>query len=848
MFLVKKHINFTTTQFLAGLLVILSLSACMIQEPKITEGQTTSLSQMAVRMAFKDYPLSGNADSVWAVQPLVELFDKNGELVTTGADAWAPITLSLYSGSGELTGQTMVYAVRGRAQFVGLKINLTGNKTLKAEKADLSSYGGAEALNVVGDSFTISSSSANKLNFSGSASVQPGTCNPFQLLVQDSGGNTVTVSSNQGVVFTYTGNARVYSDSACSSGVTNATIPSGASGLTIYLKTEGHESLKLFATSFSGALNSASLDIKSVTLPITDFFISPTFSTKCFLYSSGSAFCTDTNFVSFSNKKIQKMSLGYDFKCALLDDGSVWCWGDGSSGKLGNGAGVSSATPVQVSNLGGTATDIISGNHYSCALVNISGSGTVKCWGYNISRQIGDMTTTTRNSATQVSLGLTGSQSVVSISKSVGNIEKSFAVLNDGTVKVWGGGSTTAFNPANLTGVSTAIGLTAYLAGSYYLYCIVNTDKTSSCWGSSNSYGQIGSGNLTTVTSPTSVIGLSDIKTIASSLYNSCAIKNSGELFCWGLKDNSSYMINEYGYASSTSKNQVVSTPELISWLPKFSTLKSYFYFDSSTSKTNNYFCGVTVSAGTFLCFRWNTGSDLPEIISENKSKPYQVLVAESNSKKIISGACQKITLKLYNNGVAAGLGYNLPIDLAITNGFGNFYLDSDCNQSVTQATLISGQTYVDVYLKTDNPSGDPKYSYVSLSTNDSSTGTIGLVIQTNGLPFDLGDTPEVIHTSGICFPYTLQLVDSMGNYTKGTTSSTTINFSISDASAAKIYSDSNCATEINSASIPAGAYSGLVYGKIIASCGGATVTATAPSITTSIPKTFGFYENCGCD
>lgn len=840
----NKQINLTTIVLFLSTFTWFGLLGCMIQEPKITEGQTTSLSQTAVRIEFKDYPLNGNADSVWAVQPLVELYDKNGDLVTTGADAWAPITVSLYSGSGELTGQATVYAIRGRAQFVGLKINASGNKVLKATKNDLSSYGGAEQLDVVGETFAISSASANKLNFSGSTSVQPGVCNAYQLLVQDSGGNTVTLSSDQGIVFTNSGNAAIYSDSTCSTSITSANILSGTSSLSVYLKTDGHESLKLFATTFTGALNSASLEIKSVILPITDFFISPTFSTKCFLYSNGAASCTDANFVSFGSKKIQKMSLGYDFRCALLDDGSVWCWGDGSSGKLGNGASVSSATPVQVSNLGGAATDIISGNTHTCALVNISGSGTVKCWGYNISRQLGDNTTTTRNSATQVALGLGGSQSVVSISKSIGTTEKNFAVLSDGTAKVWGGGA----NPANLAGVSTATSLTAYHSGTSYLYCIVNIDKTSSCWGSSNSYGQLGSGNLTTYTTPTSVIGLSDVKTIASNFYNSCAIKDTGELYCWGLRDNSDYMVNEYGYSSSTAKSKAITTPELITWLPKFSILKSNYYLDPNTSKTSNYYCGVTTDTNTFLCLKWNIGSNLPEIVSENKSKTYQVLVAESSSKKILTGSCQKVTLKIYNNGVASGLGYNLPIDLAITNGFGNFYLDSGCIQSVSQVTLLSGQTFIDVYLKTNNTSGDPKYSYISPSTNDPSTASIGLVIQTTGLPYDLGDTSEVDGDSGVCYLYTLQLVDSMGNYTKGTTTSTTVDFSIADSAAVKIYSDSNCTSEITSINIPAGNYSGIFYGKILAGCGGSTVTATVPSLTTSTPKTFGFYENCGCD
>lgn len=45
-----------------------------------------------------------------------------------------------------------------------------------------------------------------------------------------------------------------------------------------------------------------------------------------------------------------KVVVGYTYGCALLKNGSVWCWGDNSTGELGNGnLGVTnSATPVQV--------------------------------------------------------------------------------------------------------------------------------------------------------------------------------------------------------------------------------------------------------------------------------------------------------------------------------------------------------------------------------------------------------------------------------------------------------------------------------------------------------------------
>jgi alpha-tubulin suppressor-like RCC1 family protein len=43
-----------------------------------------------------------------------------------------------------------------------------------------------------------------------------------------------------------------------------------------------------------------------------------------------------------------KVVVGYTYACAILKNGSVWCWGDDSLGELGNGNFNSSTTPVQV--------------------------------------------------------------------------------------------------------------------------------------------------------------------------------------------------------------------------------------------------------------------------------------------------------------------------------------------------------------------------------------------------------------------------------------------------------------------------------------------------------------------
>ena len=67
--------------------------------------------------------------------------------------------------------------------------------------------------------------------------------------------------------------------------------------------------------------------------------------------------------------------------CAILDDGSVSCWGSGSNGPLGNGGTSNLNTPTPTSSLGigRTAVAISSGLDHTCAILD---DGTVSCWGY----------------------------------------------------------------------------------------------------------------------------------------------------------------------------------------------------------------------------------------------------------------------------------------------------------------------------------------------------------------------------------------------------------------------------------------------------------------------------------
>ena len=110
------------------------------------------------------------------------------------------------------------------------------------------------------------------------------------------------------------------------------------------------------------------------------------------------------------------IAAGQSLTCALLESGSVKCWGRGQ------------LVPFDIAGLGGAATAISVGFLHACAVVN----GVAKCWGGNWYGQLGDGTGIER----QVPVDVVGlDANVVSISAGV---ESTCAVTESGTAWCWG--------------------------------------------------------------------------------------------------------------------------------------------------------------------------------------------------------------------------------------------------------------------------------------------------------------------------------------------------------------------------------------------------------------------------
>jgi alpha-tubulin suppressor-like RCC1 family protein len=133
------------------------------------------------------------------------------------------------------------------------------------------------------------------------------------------------------------------------------------------------------------------------------------------------------------------VAAGHEVSYALLSDGTVWAWGSGKDGELGNGTTEYwSGAPVQVSGI--TEGAVLGAGGYGGMV--ILKNGTLETWGWNEFGNLGDGTTETSLVPVHVCAGPAGKNACATdlsgVKAVAGRNCSEYALLQDGTVRSWG--------------------------------------------------------------------------------------------------------------------------------------------------------------------------------------------------------------------------------------------------------------------------------------------------------------------------------------------------------------------------------------------------------------------------
>jgi alpha-tubulin suppressor-like RCC1 family protein len=222
-----------------------------------------------------------------------------------------------------------------------------------------------------------------------------------------------------------------------------------------------------------------------------------------------------------------RVTAGRAHSAALKADGTIWIWGDGSRGQLGQGLADGSLTPRRVE-IVPIATSIAAGADH---MLSLDESGNVWAWGRNDSGAIGDGSDQDRLLPVRV-------PRLTNVVALAAGSEHSLALAADGTLWAWGrgdsgqlglGSTESAYRPVQVPGLS---GVIAIAAGEQHSLAL-RSDGSVWAWGSSD-FGQLGTGSMAPSYVPVAVPGLPSITAIAAGGYHSLAVATDGTAWGWG--------------------------------------------------------------------------------------------------------------------------------------------------------------------------------------------------------------------------------------------------------------------------------------------------------------------------
>jgi alpha-tubulin suppressor-like RCC1 family protein len=334
----------------------------------------------------------------------------------------------------------------------------------------------------------------------------------------------------------------------------------------------------------------------------------------------------------------KQVSGGREYTAAIKTDGTLWVWGSGTNGQLGNATITNTSTPVTTFAGGTNWKQVSSGQQHTVA---IKTDGTLWTWGAGTYGRLGNAVAT-GNISTPVTT-FSGGNNWKQVSCGGSNVQSfTSAIKTDGTLWTWGVGAGGALGNAALTNRSTPV--TTFAGGTnwkqvsagYNYTAAIKTDGTLWTWG----YGtnaQLGNaattGNISTPV--TTFAGGTNWKQVNCGGIRTAAIKTDGTLWTWGSGSN-----GILGNAVATGN---ISTP-----VTTFSGGNNWKQVSCGSEHT------VAIKTdGTLWTWGLGTSGQLGNAAITNRSTPVTTSAGGTNWKQVSGG--------LHTAAVQAGTSADLP-------------------------------------------------------------------------------------------------------------------------------------------------------------------------------------------
>nr|BFD64279.1 hypothetical protein BdHM001_29600 [Bdellovibrio sp. HM001] len=400
---------------------------------------------------------------------------------------------------------------------------------------------------------------------------------------------------------------------------------------------------------------------------------------------------SSTTPIQVTGTSFKRVAVGVNFTCGIDSSDQVICWGGNNDSTAGQPSSTYVNTPTLYPSIT-KALDIAAGYRIACAIDEVTGVRSVKCWG---------RTQSTSSEVPVTVTGLPADISSISVNGSIAaDVRHGCGLSEQGLVYCWGSNfrsrrglssgavTWTSANPVSLpvkavkvqagTDTTCALGEDQNLycwgsglpaAQSIYQYqesyvpvkinisgdlvtdfqltefisCVVTTTTNIKCWGV-NKRGEMGNGQMADTSNSVAlnVAGSFDKYTqVVAGLFSTCALKENKTVTCWGSNDS--------GQLGNNSES-TYSRPQYTLPISNIKKLAGH----------SSHFCALTTGGGVY-CWGSNSsgqiGNNLNTTSTDKVLAPYLIPPTYSNGVTGLAAGVKDIAVGANHTCAITGTG-----------------------------------------------------------------------------------------------------------------------------------------------------------------------------------------------